>query len=339
MAVQSAFRRLAALLLLLTAAVLLTACGGGETGATEGGGRYVIVSGGQSGVYYPTAGAIARLARRAEPGLNLDVQTSGGSTANARLLHHGDAQFALMQNNIAAYARAGEAMFADGEPMTTIQGVAALYPEHIQIVARADAGIESIEDLAGRTVAIGDIGSGTEADARNIFEAHGMSVDDLGTVERLGGQEAADYVQDGHIDAAFYTFGVGTSSIQTLAEAADIVFVPVTGDGRDALMQRYPFYSEAVIPAGAYGEGVPRADVPTVSVMATLVARADVPAAVVENVLRGIFANVEDFHRAHRRLREVNRADAQAKLSLPMHEGARAFYGEGEDAVEANASP
>lgn len=317
--VSSFVRRLVAAVALLATAPLLTGCG-------EGG--YVIVSGGQSGVYYPTAGSIASLARRANPDLRLDVQTSGGSTANARLLQHGDAQFALMQNNIAAYARQGTEMFANAEPMESILGVAALYPEHIQIVANAEAGIVSVHDLAGKRVAIGDIGSGTEVDARNILQAHGLSVEDLGTVERLGGQEAADYLQDGHIDAAFYTFGVGTSNIQSLADSAAIVFVPVGGDDRAALMEQYPFYSEAVIPADAYGDGVPSEAVPTVSVMATLVAREDVPAAVVEDVLRGIFENLEDFQRTHRRLRDVNRADAEAKLSVPMHPGARAFYDE-----------
>lgn len=216
--------------------------------------RHVVVSGGQGGVYYPTAGAIARLARQADANLHLDVQTSGGSVSNARLLHDGDADFALIQDDIAAYAREGSNMFAETEPMPTIRGLAALYPEHIQIVARRNAEIESVADLAGKRVAIGDIGSGTEANALQILEAYGLSTDDLGRVERLGASEARDYLQDGRIDAAFFTFAVGTAAIQDLAHQAAITFVPVEGEARERLMAEYPFYHEAVIPRGAYRE-------------------------------------------------------------------------------------
>ena len=321
----------------LLAGGLLSACGdAGERGQTR---RHVIVSGGQGGVYYPTAGAIARLANLADPHLRLDVQTSGGSVSNARLLHNGDAHFALIQDDIAAYAREGTQMFADSEPMPTIRGVAALYPEHIQIVARRRAEIESVADLAGKRVAIGDIGSGTEANAMQILESHGLSTDDLGRVERLGASEARDYLQDGRLDAAFFTFAVGTAAIQDLAHQTDIAFVPIEGEGRERLMSDYPFYHEAIIPRGAYRDdedderATPARDVPTVSVTATLVARDDVPQESVQGVLRGIFENLDSFRATHHRLRDVNRADAAANLTLPMHGGAEAFYaGDAQDA-------
>ena len=296
--------------------------------------RHVIVSGGQGGVYYPTAGAIARLANQADPHLRLDVQTSGGSVSNARLLHSGDAQFALIQDDIAAYAREGTQMFAGAEPMPTIHGLAALYPEHIQVVARRGANIESVSDLAGRRVAIGDIGSGTEANAMQILEAYDLSTDDLGRAERLGASEARDYLQDGRVDAAFFTFAVGTAAIQDLAHQTEVTFVPVEGEGRERLMSAYPFYHEATIPRGAYRDSedndraTPQRDVPTVSVTATLVARGDVPDESVQGVLRGIFEHLDAFRATHHRLRDVNRTDAAANLTLPMHPAAEAFYAE-----------
>ncbi|MEX2388228.1 MAG: TAXI family TRAP transporter solute-binding subunit [Phycisphaeraceae bacterium] len=302
-----------------TLAFALFSLGCGDGPATQ---RFVLVSGGQTGVYYPTASAIASVTRRADGNIRLDNRPSGGSVNNARMIASGEAQFALMQNDIAAYAREGRYMF--GEPMPNILGVAALYPEHVQIVALADAGIQSVEDLRGKRVAIGAIGSGTEANAGQILEAAGLSVDDLARAERLSASESSDYLQDGRVDAAFFTFGVGTSSIQELARLADINFVPVEGDVREQLLEQYPFYREAVIPAGAYPEQ--DADVPTVSVMATLVARDDVPAEVVAVVLRAMFDNVDELHRTHARLREVNREDAEADLTLPVHPGAEAYY-------------
>ncbi len=310
--------------LLSVAAGLLAGCDGGDGASTGRTQRYVIVSGGQSGVYYPTASAIARLAQRADPNLMIDVQTSGGSVANARAIGQGDAHLAMMQNDIASYARRGREMF--DTPIPNLVGVAALYPEHIQVVAHADSGIDSINDLAGKRVAIGAIGSGTEANARQILEAYGVNEDDLVRVERLSASESRQYLQDRRVDAAFFTFGVGTAAIQELALMSDIKLIPVDGEERQALLDEYDFYREATIPAGSY-DGVD-ADVPTVSVMATLVARDDVPREVIDAVLRGMFENLEDFHATHARLRQVNRTDAADGLTMPKHTAAGAYYDE-----------
>jgi len=312
---------------------LPTGCGGEGGEAPQ---RYVLVSGGQAGVYYPTAGAIADLVSK-HSDVRLDVQTSGGSVANARFVGRGDAHFAIMQNDIAAYARNGELMFDRAYPQIT--GVAALYPEHVQVVAAADAGIESITDLRGKRVAIGAIGSGSEANALQVLEAYGLSEADLGRVERLKASEARDYLQDGRIDAAFFTFGVGTAAIQELALMSEITFVPIMGDERSALIDRYGFYQQATIPAEAY-EDLDVA-VPTVAVMATLVAREDVPAEAVEQVLASVFGHIEQFRRAHDRLKQVNRERAHDGLTLPLHPGAEAFYASeaaGETA-DADAEP
>jgi len=305
-------------------------CGGegsgeGEAASGQRGQRLVIVSGGQTGVYYPTAGAIAQLVRGQD--MQMEVQSSGGSVANARLLAAGNADFAIMQNDIAAYAREGRLMF--DEPITSIVGVAALYPEHVQVVARAGSGIATIGDLKGKRVAIGAIGSGTEANAKQVLEAYGLSEADLAKVERLKAGESRDYLQDDRVDAAFFTFGVGTASIAELASISDITLVPIDGAARETLLATYPFYRAAVIPAGAYGDDTPD-DVPTVAVMATLVARAEVPAETVGGVLTAIFDNLDEFKAAHRRLAVVNRDDAEGNLTLPVHPGAKAFYEAGD---------
>ena len=312
----------------------LSGCGESDTpsGDTSGGmQRYKLVSGGQTGVYYPTAMAISRLLKNVDPNLELTVQTSGGSVANARMLAREDAEFAILQNDIAEYARKGTLMF-DGSPMPQILGVAALYPEHIQIVAMADAGIQRVTDLKGKRVAIGAIGSGTEANAMQILDAYGVKEADLSRVERLKASESRDYLQDKRVDAAFFTFGVGTAAIQELALRHRIVFVPVDGRARDRLVAELPFYREAVIPTGAYrkaGAGkaaVPPTDVPTVTVMATLAVREGVPNDVVEKVLRGVFENLDEFRKSHSRLADINKQESLSNLTLPAHPGAKAFY-------------
>ena len=286
--------------------------------------RYLVYSGGTTGVYYPTSQVMAELANEANAGFQLDVRTSGGSTENARALGRGRADLAMIQNDIAAYARAGELNFE--QPIPEIRGVAALYPEHVQIVSLASSNINSVQDLAGKTVAVGDAGSGTEQNALQILEAAGLSTEDLGGVERLGAGESVDYLVDGRVDAAFFTFGVGTAAIQDLASRRPIRMVPVDGEVRQTLLDQHEFYSAATIPAGSY-QGVEQ-DVPTVAVTATLVAREDVPAEVVRGTLAAIFDNLESFQARHNRLEQVSLQSAHDNLSLPLHEGAEAFYSE-----------
>lgn len=322
----------------ITLTLFLAACG--EPGNDSAGGelplslqRYAMASGGQTGVYYPTAVGISQQVDRVSKDL-IEVRATGGSVENARLLRKGSVGFAIMQNDIAAYARDGKEMFADDGPDSTLMGVAALYPEHVQIVTLEGSGINSVADLKGKSVAIGAIGSGTDANATQILEAYGMTLEDLGKVERLKSGESADYLQDGRVDAAFFTFGLGTASIQTLAETKGIKLVPVDGDTRAKLIEKYPFYSEAVIPVDAY-RGVAE-EVPTVSVMATLVASEKTPAAAVQTLLSAVFDNIDDFRRTHARLTEVSKDSAEAGLSLPMHPGAKAFFGVENEAEHAD---
>jgi len=289
--------------------------------------RYVVVTGSDTGVYYQVGQAIDAAARRAEAPLHIGVRTSGGSVDNARQLGAGRADFAMIQNDIAAYALGGRAMFQS--PIANLRGVAAFYPEHVHLVARADAGIRTVEDLAGRSLAIGDAGSGTEANALQVLEAHGLGEDELGTVERLGATQSAGRLQDGHLDAMFYTVGVGSAAIAELQTQLDLHFVPIGGSAREALLASHDFYSEAVIPAGAYGEGSPAQDTPTVAVRAVLAAREEVPPETVRAVLEAIFGHLETFRGRHARLREVTLEGARAGLALPLHPGARDFYGAG----------
>jgi len=293
--------------------------------------RYAMASGGQTGVYYPTAVGISQQVDKVSQGL-IEVRATGGSGENAQLLRKGSVGFAIMQNDIAAYAREGTLMFAEYGPDTSLLGVAALYPEHVQLVTLANSGINSVADLEGKSVVLGAIGSGSEANAKQVLEVYGMSTDDLGRIERLKPAEAADYLQDGRVDAAFFTFGLGTASIQTLAESKGIKLVPIDGEARAKLIEKYPFYSEAVISVDAY-RGVSE-EVPTVSVMATLVASEKTPAAAVQTVLKSVFDNIDDFRRTHARLGGVSRESAEQGLTLPLHPGAKAFYEGGNASAE-----
>lgn len=288
--------------------------------------KYVsIASGWVVGVYFPLAGAISRIAHEKLPDIKITVESSGASVANAKLIASGDADMAILQNDIALYALQGIKPMFD-KPVPNIRGMTALYPEHCQIHARKDAKIASVRDLKGKRVAVGPLGSGTEQNTIQILEAYGLKFEDLAKVERLTAAESGDYLKDGRIDAAFYTTGVGASAIVDPAITVDSMIVPIDGAQADALVKKYPFYSKDKVPAGIY-KGVDR-DVPTVAVLAILVVKAELDADMVYRITKAIFENIRTIEGAHAKGKEVKLEKALIGMPIPLHPGAEKFFKE-----------
>jgi uncharacterized protein len=284
-----------------------------------------IASGWVVGVYYPLAGAISNIAHKNLPDIKITVESSGASVANAKLIASGDADMAILQNDISFYALQGVKPMFD-KPVANIRGITSLYQEHCQIQARKDAKIATVADLKGKRVCVGPLGSGTELNAVQILEVYGMKFDDFAKVERLTATESSDYLKDGRIDAAFYSVGVGAAGLVDTAMTVDCVIVPVDGGPRDALMKKYPFFTKAIVPKGAY-KGVD-ADIPTVAVMAILAARAEMEEAMAYQITKAIFDNIADIERAHAKGKELKLETALTGMSIPLHPGAEKFYKE-----------
>ncbi len=174
-----------------------------------------IASGWVVGVYYPLAGAMSRIVYKVKDlNLRATVESSGASVANAQLIGTGDADFALLQNDITFYAYNGSTLSAfQGKPIKNMGGVFAIYPELVHIVATKASGIRSVKDLKGKKVVLGPQGSGTEANALQIMELHGLKEGDLGKAERIDAAAAADQLKDGRVDVAFFTTGMGSAVI------------------------------------------------------------------------------------------------------------------------------
>lgn len=282
-----------------------------------------IATGGTAGTYYPLGGAMAEIFNQNVPGVDASVQATGASVANVNMMAQGQVDLALIQNDIAFYADQGQEMFRS--PIASLRGIANLYPEVIQIVARADAGIRTVEDLKGKRVAVGDAGSGTEANARQILQAAGLSYDDI-TVRYLSFAEASNNLRDGHIDAAFVTAGIPTAAIQDVAATRDIVLVSVSSELAARLQQEYPFYISVTVPGGTY-QGI-NDDVSTVAVGAMLAVRADLSEELVYNLTKALFENLDRLAQAHVRGGDVSLETAQDGMSLTLHPGAARYYAE-----------
>ena len=284
-----------------------------------------IASGWVVGVYYPLAGAISSIAHKNLPDIKITVESSGASVANAKLIGSGDADMAILQNDISFYALQGVKPMFD-KPVANIRGITSLYQEHCQIQARKDAKIATVKDLKGKKVCVGPLGSGTEQNAMQILEMYGMKFDDFAKVERLTAAESSDYLKDGRIDAAFYSVGVGAAGLVDTANTLDCVIVPIDAQATDALIKKYPFFTKAIVPKTAY-KGMAE-DVPTVAVMAILVARAEMEEAMAYQITKAIFENLGDIERAHAKGKELKPETALNGMSIPLHPGAEKYFKE-----------
>ena len=290
--------------------------------------RYVsIAAGWVTGAYFPMAGAISRIAWKhlKEDGIKVTAESSGASVANSKLIGAGDTDFAILQNDIASYAHFGKKGMFD-EPITNLLGVCTLFPEHVQLVARKDSNIKSPGDLKGKKVAIGPVGSGTTENAKQILEAWGLGVEDLARAEQLTASQSADYIKDGRLDAAFFTVAVGAAVIMDSSLIVDVDIVPISGPTADKLIKKYPFYAKQVVAGGTY-KGNDK-DIPTVSVMAMLAARADLEADIVYKIISAMYSDLEQLKKAHSKFQDIEMKKGLIGMGIPLHPGAARYFKE-----------
>ncbi len=303
-------------------AALLAGCNGDS--AVEGKKFLNIGTGGTAGTYYPIGGAIAEILNKEIPGMNASAQSTGASVANINMLSDGSVDLATVQNDITYYAVTGTEMFA-GKKVDGLQGIASLYPETCQFVTLQSSGIKSLSELKGKRVAVGAVGSGVEANARQILAAYGITYDDIDE-QFLSFAEGANALKDGNVDVAVLTAGYPTASVQDIASQNPVRLLPVDDQIADQLIAQYPFYTKTVIPAGTYA-GFDEA-VPGVSVMAMLVAGPTVNETLGYDIAKAIFSHLDRLQGAHAVGKQITKDSAKAGMSLPMNPGAEKYFGE-----------
>ncbi|KAA0565311.1 TAXI family TRAP transporter solute-binding subunit [Rossellomorea aquimaris] len=313
--------------LLLVLSVILAACGGGSGGGSSEGedNKEVdfigIATGGTGGTYYPLGGTFAKIIED-ETGIKSSASTSGASAENMAAIKDSKTEIAFTQTDIASYASEGTEMFSDNK-VENARGIATLYPETIQIVTTKDSGIKSVEDLKGKVVSVGEAGSGTLLNAKQILEVHGIALEDL-EARNLSFDDSTTGIQDGTIDAAFITSGTPTGAVEGLAATEDITIVPVESGKISELIEKYPYYSEDEIPSGTYSK-VDEA-VTTVAVRAMLVTNADISEDVIYDVTKAIFENTDAITHAKGEL--IKAEDGLKGMGIELHPGAKKYFDE-----------
>ena len=305
---------------LAAAAVLFTGCNGNAD--VEGKKFLNIGTGGTAGTYYPIGGAIAEVLNKEIPGMSASAQSTGASVANINMLGDGEIDLATVQNDIAYYAAHGTEMFQD-KKVDGLQGIASLYPETCQFVTLKSSGIKSLAELKGKRIAVGAVGSGVEANVRQILAAYGVTYSDI-DAQYLSFAEGASALKDGNVDVAVLTAGYPTASVQDIAAQNPVRLLPVEGKAADALIAQYPFYTKTVIPAGTYA-GFDE-EVPSVAVMAMLVAGPSVNDDLGYCVTKAIFSNLDRLQAAHAVGKQIAKDTAKTGMSLPMNAGAEKYF-------------
>ena len=282
-------------------------------------------TGSTGGTYFPLGGAIAGVWNGHVDGASVSTQATGASVENVRLLQAGELNLAMAVNGVAADAYAGEGEF-EGEDID-LAVLGNVYGEVMQVVARADAGIETIDDMDGMRVAIGPPGSGTEVLARQLLEYHDIDPDnDIESFSDTFG-DAADNLRDGQVDAAFAILALPAASIEEVATATDISLVSIEGEALDAALDADETLSVLEVEPGTY----PGQDDPATFVTnwATMYVQPDLDEDLVYDLTRVLYEENEEIAAAHAVGEQIQLDTAVDGLGgIPLHPGAERYYDE-----------
>lgn len=316
------------------ALALLIGCGGSpKTFVTIG-------TGSQTGVYYPTGQAIAKMVndQAARYHIKCTAQSTGGSVFNVNALLTGDADFGIVQSDIQHQALNGLGPWAEKGPQSKLRAVFSIHEELVTLVAAVDAEINSLADLRGKRVNIGNEGSGLRVNALDALAAAGLNSETDLKAESVKASEAPGLLQDDRIDAFFYTVGHPSGAIKEATSGRRTVkFVAI--EGLDALLASSPYYVRGVLPIAHYPKAVNTEDVPSFGVKATLMTSASVSDDVVYAITREVFENFDSFTAQHPAFAALTKARMLQGLSAALHPGAARYYKEAGLTAAESATP
>jgi TRAP transporter TAXI family solute receptor len=300
---------------------------------------FTIGTGGTSATYYPLGGTIANSISNPPgsrpcneggscgvPGLVAIAQSSQGSLNNINGIQSGLFSSGFVQSDVAYWAYNGTGVYQGKPAYKDLRAIAALYPEHIHLVGRKGANINSIKDLKGKRVSLDEAGSGTYVNAVAILNAFGLEEKDV-KAEYVKPGPAADGIKNNHLDAFFITTGYPNSAIIEIASSVGATLVPIAGPEVDAFVKKFGFYSIETIPAGVY-QGVP--ETKTIAVGAQWVTSTKQPDNLIYEITKALWNKNTRFQldNGHAKGKVVKLETALDGIGIPLHPGAEKFYRE-----------
>ena len=288
-----------------------------------------IGTGGVTGVYYPTGGAIARLVNKGRKthGIRASVESTGGSVYNLNAIAQKELDMGVAQSDWQYHAYNGTNKFEKKGPNKELRAVFSVHPEPFTVVARADSGIKTFQDLKGKRVNIGNPGSGQRGTMEVVMAALGWTKADFKLASELKSAEQSKALCDNKIDAMVFTVGHPSGSIKEASTSCDSVIVSVTGPEIDKLVSENDYYRHAIVPAGMY-RGTPDAT-PTFGVGATFVSSTNTPENVIYHIVKAVFQDFDQFKKLHPAFANLKKEEMiKDGLSAPLHDGAVKYYKE-----------
>ena len=282
-----------------------------------------ILTGGTSGVYYPLGVALSKIYAEKIEGARTQVQATKASVENLNLLQQGRGEIAFALGDAVKLAWEGDTEAGFKAPLDKLRGIAAIYPNYIQIMASREAGITTLADLEGKSLSVGAPKSGTELNARAILGAHGLTYEQLGKTEYLPFAESVELMKNRQLDATLQSAGLGVSSFRDLAASLEVQLVAIPAEIAAKLGAPY---IAATVPAGTY-EGQ-AADVATVAVGNFLITHADVSDDVAYQMTKQLFENLPALAAAHKAADGLKLEDALIGMPVPLHPGAKRYFKE-----------
>lgn len=301
-------------------AALSLALGAGSLKAQE---FINVLTGGTSGVYYPLGVALSEIYGQGIEGARTQVQATKASVENLNLLEQGKGEIAFALGDSVKFAAEGNKEAGFPGKLEKLRGIAAIYPNYIQIVASKESGIKTLADLKGKSLSVGAPASGTELNARAIFAAAGLKYEDLGRVEYLPFAESVELIKNRQLDATLQSAGLGVASIRDLATSLPINVVAVPAE--DVAKIGSPYIS-VVIPKGTY-DGQEE-DVQTAAVGNFLVSQSDVSDETAYQMTKLLFDNLDKLTASHAAAKAIDPAKALDGMPIPLHPGAEKYYKE-----------
>ena len=283
-----------------------------------------VLTGGQSGVYYPMGVALSQIYAKTIPNVRATAQVTKASAENLNLLQAGRGELAIALGDAVSNAWKGEAEAGFPKKLDKLRGLSGTYNNYIQIVANADSGIKTLADLKGKRVSVGAAKSGTELNARAVFKAAGMGYADLAKVEYLAFGESVELMKNRQLDATLQSAGLGVASIRDLSTAIKIVVIPVPADVVAKVGDAA--YQPAMIPANTY-TGQTEA-IPTAAITNFLVTHSDVSDDVAYRMAKAMYDNIDTLYAAHNAAKVIKRENAIKGMPIPLHPGAEKYYKE-----------
>jgi uncharacterized protein len=286
--------------------------------------QVTFMTGPQGGSWIPLGGALKGMWEKNIPGLAI-TQTPGAGIANVRGVDEGKAHIGLSNSNTAVLGIQGEKPYP--KKVTNVCQLANLYPQYFQVVALANAGVNSLKDLKGKTLVTQPKGNTGELLTEQVLKINGMSYQSLAKANfQAGYNDAVSMMKDGH--AQVFTLGTTApaSAVMDLASARDVKLVPVDDATFNAVKKMNPGHNKLIIKAGTYPKQ--DRDVPVIGYSTHVVVACDLPENTVYQMAKVMAAGVNDMAAVVKAIGGSTPKDMALDIGVPFHKGAAKFYKE-----------